>query len=825
MTKSSIENSNDNSGDLKIESLNKLDWPSDQRVRLTEIISGTDIGTWEWNVVTGETYFNRRWAEIVGYTLEELEPISIQTWIDLAHPDDLGRSNELLEKNFSGELSVYDFETRMRHKNNNWVWVHDRGKVVEWTSDGKPLRMAGTHSDITQKKIREQKIEKNQARLKAILENVEEGIFTCDENGVIDTVNNMACSILGYTDEELVGMNLRQLMTKVTVNTYMDSIPSFLKSTQIASANNSRKLVAKRKDGSTLSIEFRSTEVSLQSGNLFVNIMRDLTEINAQRNFAETILNRNAAVILTLDIGAKVQTASDAWSANFGYSLEETLGKEFSIFLTEESALKYNQTDYETTPNQLTKRHTIETVDIITKDHEIRIAELHSAVDYTTSQIHKIITIIDVTETVQQRKTLLDLTERDELTRLYSRRGFYKYMADGVRTYSVALLLMDIDHFKSINDAFGHLIGDEYLKKIAVKLSSIIGKDGLVARFGGEEFLLTFPADNWVEVRNVAEKARLAIEKFQLETGQGSVMRTVSSGAAFLEIEGKVSQALALADMALGHAKLCGRNQAVIADSNFINWLDQAGKLITLEEVRKALENDEFELWLQPIMNLKNKSTMGYEALVRWCRPDGQVLLPGVFLDKLQSVLKEPPYAHFRSKIIRHLLAQIDFSQSYYISINIQMEDFGFENAAESIISVIGCDDNQKKSIVLEISEDAWTSRSDIDKVVKQIKILKSQGFRIALDDFGKASSNLLRLTKLPIDIVKLDKSLIADVVKDKKSRLAVRGITSIAKEMGMAVVAEGVEIEQQAEFLLEEKITSHQGFLYSRAKHPKDIL
>jgi sensor c-di-GMP phosphodiesterase-like protein len=150
-----------------------------------------------------------------------------------------------------------------------------------------------------------------------------------------------------------------------------------------------------------------------------------------------------------------------------------------------------------------------------------------------------------------------------------------------------------------------------------------------------------------------------------------------------------------------------GRNQAVIADSNFINWLYQAGKLITLEEVRKALENDEFELWLQPIMNLKNKSIVGYEALVRWRRPDGQLLLPSVFLDKLQSVLKEPPYTHFRSKITRHLLAQIDFSQSYYISINIRMEDFGFENAADSIISVIGCDDNQKKSIVLEISEDA----------------------------------------------------------------------------------------------------------------------
>ncbi|MAZ98156.1 MAG: hypothetical protein CMM39_01860 [Rhodospirillaceae bacterium] len=553
--------------------------------------------------------------------------------------------------------------------------------------------------------------------------------------------------------------------------------------------------------------------------------MSDLTEIYAQHNFAETILNRNAAVILTLDIGAKVQTASDAWSTKFGYSLEETLGKDFSIFLTEESALKYNQTDYETTPNQLTKRHTVETVDIITKDHEIRIAELHSAVGYTTSQIHKIVTIIDITETVQQRKKLLDLAERDELTRLYSRRGFYKYMTDGVRTYSVALLLMDIDHFKSINDAFGHLVGDEYLKKIAVKLTSIIGKDGLVARFGGEEFLLTFPAEKWVEVRNVAEKARLAVEKFQLETSRGPVIRTVSCGAALLNIEEKIAQALGRADMALGHAKLCGRNQAVMADNNFINSLKQAGKLITSEEVRKALENDEFELWLQPLMNLENKSTMGYEALMRWRRPDGQVLLPGVFLNKLQSVFKEPSYAHFHSKIIRHLLAQIDFSQSYYLSINIRMEDFGFENAASSIMSEIGCDDNQKKSLVLEISEEAETNRVNIDEVAKQIKILKSQGFRIALDDYGTASSNLLRLTKLPIDIVKLDKSLIADLVKDKKSRQAVRGITSIAKEMGMAVVAEGVEIEQQAEFLLKENITSHQGFLYSRAKHPKDIL
>ncbi len=123
-----------------------------ERLRLEEIIWGTNIGTWEWNIQTGETVFNERWAEIIGYSLDELEPTTIDTWTKYAYPDDLERSGEMLEKNFSRELERYEFEIRMRHRNGNWVWVMDRGKVVEWTDDGKPLRMSGTHTDITERK-------------------------------------------------------------------------------------------------------------------------------------------------------------------------------------------------------------------------------------------------------------------------------------------------------------------------------------------------------------------------------------------------------------------------------------------------------------------------------------------------------------------------------------------------------------------------------------------------------------------------------------------------------------------------------------------------
>jgi PAS domain S-box-containing protein len=123
-----------------------------EKERLANILEGTRAGEWEWNIQTGETTFNMRWAEIVGYTLEELAPVSIKTWIELAHPDDMEQSNRLLEKHFSGELEYYEHESRMLHKSGRWVWVLDRGKIISWSQDGKPLLMAGTHSEITRSK-------------------------------------------------------------------------------------------------------------------------------------------------------------------------------------------------------------------------------------------------------------------------------------------------------------------------------------------------------------------------------------------------------------------------------------------------------------------------------------------------------------------------------------------------------------------------------------------------------------------------------------------------------------------------------------------------
>lgn len=131
---------------------------AEKRLRLQYIIKGSNAGTWEWNVQTGETRFNERWAEMLGYTLEEISPTSLETWMKMVHPESFKKSFNLLQRHFSGELAYYECEAQLRHKNGNWIWVLDRGKIVTWTEDGKPLLMMGAHQDITEQKLAEQEL-------------------------------------------------------------------------------------------------------------------------------------------------------------------------------------------------------------------------------------------------------------------------------------------------------------------------------------------------------------------------------------------------------------------------------------------------------------------------------------------------------------------------------------------------------------------------------------------------------------------------------------------------------------------------------------------
>lgn len=191
-----------------------------ERERLAGILRGTNTGTWEWNVQTGQALFNERWAEIIGYTLKEIFPASIETWEKFCHPDDLKVSADLLERHFRGDLDYYECEARMRHKSGEWVWVLDRGRVITWTGDGKPLTMMGTHQDITDRKMADEAIKRSEERFRVAQEMSPDG-FTIlhpvrnNEGRVVDFTwvyqNEAISRVNGYDTESIKGRRLLDL--------------------------------------------------------------------------------------------------------------------------------------------------------------------------------------------------------------------------------------------------------------------------------------------------------------------------------------------------------------------------------------------------------------------------------------------------------------------------------------------------------------------------------------------------------------------------------------------------------------------------------------
>jgi|GEM_PF-4428275 len=186
--------------------------------RLELAVSASGIGLWDWNVQTGEVNFNEEWAAMAGYSLEELEPISIDTWIQIAHPDDLEISNKKLQDFWEGESEYYECEIRMRHKSGKWIWVRDRGEVIEWTDDGEPLRMIGTHSEITTAKEKEQKQQHQLARFEEIVNPLDQGIAIMDQTRTITYMNEAAAQVFDTTPEKSVGVHIADLITSQAWN-------------------------------------------------------------------------------------------------------------------------------------------------------------------------------------------------------------------------------------------------------------------------------------------------------------------------------------------------------------------------------------------------------------------------------------------------------------------------------------------------------------------------------------------------------------------------------------------------------------------------------
>lgn len=267
--------------------------------RLANVLEGTNAGTWEWNVQSGETVFNERWAEIIGYSLPELAPISIETWLRHVHPDDLEVSNESLQRHFRGELPYYECELRVRHRDGRWVWILDRGKVISWTEDGKPAIMAGTHQEITERKRAEEELRSKTEELDRYFTSSLDLLCIANGAGEFVRLNPEWVKVLGYPVEELIGKSFLDYV-------HPDDRASTLKAMELLAAQEevanfeNRYL---RRDGTYLWIEWRSKPI----GESIYAVARDITD----RKRAEEELSRNHARLASLNKILQLQAETE----------------------------------------------------------------------------------------------------------------------------------------------------------------------------------------------------------------------------------------------------------------------------------------------------------------------------------------------------------------------------------------------------------------------------------------------------------------------------------------------------------------------------------
>ncbi|HDS0951479.1 TPA: PAS domain S-box protein [Stenotrophomonas maltophilia] len=322
---------------------------AEDRRRLAMIIDGTAAGTWEWNVQTGQMRVNARWAEIVGYRLDELEPVCQKTFITLVHPDDLARSDAALDAHFEGRTDHYMCLLRMRHKNGQWIWIHDRGRVFEWDGQGKPLWMAGAHADVTELQQARQDAAEMRQRLQALVDASDEvAVMATDPEGTITLFNTGAERLLGYSAEDVVGRADPGIFHDPDeMSAYLAPLadaqgvrPTRFKAltAQAQGQTFSRQWTFLRKDGQRRQVRLSISPMDGTDGQRigYVGMAIDITEIQQARAEARLAAEKFAGAFTSAALGMALVSlegrwldVNDALCRILGYPREELLQVDF----------------------------------------------------------------------------------------------------------------------------------------------------------------------------------------------------------------------------------------------------------------------------------------------------------------------------------------------------------------------------------------------------------------------------------------------------------------------------------------------------------------
>ncbi|GIU19992.1 hypothetical protein TUM4445_22980 [Shewanella sp. MBTL60-112-B2] len=659
---------------------------SEERLKLALWASGD--GMWDWNIIENSVFR----TNIIN---PKLFSENNKTLLCIMHPEDKPRVQKQLEAHLSGESRYFEAEYRIKQKDNTWMWLLDRGKVVEFDTKDQPIRMSGTHQDITSRKIVE-----NDLKLSSqVLNSINEAVIVANTDYIITSVNPAFTRITGFSKEEMIGKHFLHLIIGTNCENAQQKVEQQL-----------------------VQHDHWVGEVSLNS--------------------------RSKQCIL-------------AW------------------------------------------------------------LEVNKVFDQQQEHGHFVGVFSDITSRKQSEEKLRLLANFDPLTGLPNRSLFHDNLAEAIRRadiahQSMAILFIDLDHFKFINDSMGHHIGDQLLKQVSSRLLKAVRSDDTVARLGGDEF--TIILENCGQKRTSSEVvANNIINAFKAPFVLDRKLFNVSPSigvSLYPEDAHNSDDLLKYADTAMYYAKSMGRDNFQFY-SQSLN--ETRSRQLQIEaNLKQAIKNNEMSIVYQPKFSLTSRKIIGFEALLRWRSQELGEISPDEFIPIAEDSGSIVPIGQWVLEQACLQLAQWHQQGLTHLTMAVNLSAKQLNNDICSVIEIaLGISNLPSRSLELEITESAIMNHpTDSTRALNQMKKL---GVILAIDDFGTGYSSLSYLNRFPFDTLKIDREFVSDIDDNSNENKIIIAIIGLAKILNLNVIAEGVENEQQMAFLKQHHCDQVQGYLLSR--------
>ncbi|WP_320151915.1 EAL domain-containing protein [uncultured Tolumonas sp.] len=764
---------------------------------------------------TGLT-LNSRWTELSGYDLTDVP--SRSEWLKVAIPLQPDNPNLISENGHRITAPVHNGEYLIHCKDGSQRYWDMQSAPLGQNENGE-LLLLSMASDITARKMAEEELKKSEGLFHTLATFVPVGIFRLNLAGKLRYLNEFGTSLLRCSSNDLSHW-LDALIAEDRLQLLQHWLPALLNG--ITGEMECR--VCHGDDPCTWLVINASPEKNDQGET--IGYIGSLTDITSQKN-NEEILRQSATVfdhtregIMITDTQAHILRVNPALTELFGYSEQELLHKTPAIFKSGQHSTEFYQMMW----------HAIETSGYWRgeiwnrrKDGELipLIGSISSVHDNKHQLTHYVSVYTDIRQLKDSEAQLEHLARHDPLTQLPNRSLLAINLAHAIaladrRQQRVALIMLDLDRFKDVNDSFGHQIGDVLLQEVAVRLRKRIRVSDTICRLGGDEFTVLVEGNPDISaIDHMAEDIlKLLTVPFHLPNGRDVIIGASIGISLYPEHGDTPEDLLQQADAAMYRAKANGRS----CFRYFSDELTQAAeRRLDLEvRLRRAIELNELRVYFQPQMDIASNRIIGAEALVRWQDPNRGLIAPINFIPVAEE-----------TGLIKQLGEWVLFETcrqgnewlqkglpAINLAVNISPVQFRYSNILESVTSALDETGFPAAHLELELTESAlMTHESEVAEILNQLRQL---GVRLAIDDFGTGYSSLAYLKRFPLDVLKIDKSFVDDIPHKKDDMEIAATIVAMAHTLRLKVMAEGVETEEQLIFLKSQGCDCYQGYLMS---------